>query len=477
MDFFNIGLHIMFTFAISYYFMTAMQWYSYRLERVILHYNRYDWHLYFFLAPIILYYLSTTFMLYGVYVFYFIALITWVRKRDKKLILTSRVKRFFLFLIVITLFQDIVCLMLGECVKYGILIPLMISHLLSLAYETIAFEGYKKMARQKLDANKNLKVIAITASYGKTSIKNFLFQMITPHFKAYMTPRSVNTLGGIIKDINESLPSECEVYIVEAGARAKGDIDEITRLVNPHIAIVGKIGEQHLEYFKTLENIRNTKMELLNSSRLEKAFVHESAQVKTNKYAQVFGSDLSDIVATFEGTTFAMNINGIEEHFTCNLLGDFNALNLGACIHVCLELGLSIEEIKQSIAHLKGVEHRLEKIEAGGKLIIDDSFNGNFDGMISSYDLASTYPGRKVIITPGIVESTLEANQLLAKKIDSVFDLVILTGTINLNILDTNINKTEKILVSDKSTLETILAQYTKAGDLILFSNDAPNFM
>ena len=477
MEFLNISLHVLFTLAIGYYFMTAMQWYSYRLERVVLHYNRYDWHLYFLLLPLIFYFISNSLAVYGVYVLYIGVLGMWARKRDKKLIFTSRVKRFFAFLLFSVVFQDIVCLILSGCTKYGVLIPLMAAHLLSLAYEKIAFEGFKKEARRKLDASKDLKVIAITASYGKTSIKNFLFQMLSSEFKTYMTPRSVNTLGGIIKDINESLPKDCDVYIVEAGARAKGDIDEIARLVNPHIAVVGKIGEQHLEYFKTLENIRNTKMELLNSSRLQKAFVHESANVKTNENVQLFGNELSDIVATFEGTTFCMSINGTQELFTCNLLGDFNAINLCACVHVCLTLGMPLERIKRAIANLNGVEHRLQRIEAGGKLIIDDSFNGNFDGMMSSYELASTYSGRKVIITPGIVESTTESNQRLAEKIDTVFDLVILTGTINLNVLNAHINKAEKIIVHDKATIESILAEHTRAGDLILFSNDAPNFM
>ncbi|MDD3342526.1 MAG: UDP-N-acetylmuramoyl-tripeptide--D-alanyl-D-alanine ligase [Sulfurospirillaceae bacterium] len=454
-----------------------MQWYSYRLQRVVWHYNRYDWHFYFFLLPLILYYISHGLVLYLLYGIYVCLLFWWAHKRDKKLVFTPRIKRFFLFLILSTIFQDMLCLLMTTCVKYGIIIPLLVAHIFSMVYEKIAYEGFKKEARKKLDVHSNIKVIAITASYGKTSIKNFLFQMLSSHYKTYMTPRSVNTLAGIVKDINESLPLDSDIYIVEAGARERGDIDEIARFVNPHIAVVGKIGEQHLEYFKTLENIRNTKMELLNSSRLEKAFVHVSACVKDNDFIHSFGDDLSHVNATFEHTTFSVTINGVEEQFLCNLLGDFNAINLCACIHVCLSLGIPLVNIKHSIANLKSVQHRLEKIEAGGKLIIDDSFNGNFDGMMSSYELASTFNGRKVIITPGIVESSDNANKLLAQKIDEVFDLVILTGTINLNILDSLIHKAEKIIVHDKTKIETILAEHTRAGDLILFSNDAPNFM
>lgn len=475
--FINSVVHICLLLGIGYYFITAMQWYSYRLERVVFHYNRYDWHLYFFLLPLIGYYLLEGIFLHLLAILFIALLAFWYQKNDKKLVWTARIKRFFLFLILATLFQDLLCFVYDTCQKFGIIIPLAIAQLLSMVFEKILFESYKKEASQTLMHRPELKVIAITASYGKTSIKNFLAQILSKKFSVYKTPRSVNTLGGIIKDINTDLPKNCEVYIVEAGARARGDIDEIAKLVNPHIAIVGRVGEQHIEYFKTLENIRNTKMEIIHSNRLQKAFVHESAHVQPRLEIVSFGSDITHVVATLEGLEFDLIIDGAEEHFTCNLLGDFNAINLAASIHVARELGMSLDEIKQAIQNLQGVEHRLQKIEAGGKLIIDDSFNGNLEGMLSSYQLASSYKGRKVIVTPGIVESTEEANTLLAQTIDEIFDVVIITGKSNASILDLHVRKAQKILLADKSLLQKVLAEQTHVGDLILFSNDAPGFI
>lgn len=470
-------VHLCFIIGISFYFMTAMQWYSYKLERIVFHYNRYDWHLYFFGLPLLGYYLLESFFLYAFVTLYLLLLFLWYKKLDKKLIWTSRVKRFFLFLILATLFQDLLCGFFASCLKLGIVIPLAVAQIISMIYEKMLFVSFKKEAQKKLMANTALKVVAITASYGKTSIKNFLAHILSTKYRVYKTPRSVNTLGGIIKDINEALPSECDVYIVEAGARVRGDIDEIAQLVNPHIAVVGCIGEQHIEYFKTLENIRNTKMEMIHSSRLQKAFIHESANVKGNDTIVVFGHEVNDIEATLQGVRFSMILDGKKEYFACNLLGAFNAINIAAAIHVARTLGLSIEEIKDAVASLQGVEHRLQKIEAGGKLIIDDSFNGNLEGMLSSYDLVATHQGRKVIITPGIVESTEEANTILAQKIDEVFDLVMITSKTNVKILDLYVKKAEKIIVSDKTKLQEMLATHTHSGDVILFSNDAPNFI
>ncbi|WP_263832826.1 Mur ligase family protein [Sulfurospirillum oryzae] len=469
--------HLCFILGMGFYFMTAMQWYSYKVERILFHYNRYDWHLYFFVLPLMGYYFLEGIFLYIFGALFLVLLFVWQSKMDKKLVWTARVQRFFLFLVLATLFQDLLCGFFPSCLKLGVIIPLAIAQLASMTYEKMLFMSFQKEAQKKLMTSSKLKVVAITASYGKTSIKNFLAQILSSHFNVYKTPRSVNTLGGIIKDINESLPEECDVYIVEAGARARGDIDEITRLVNPHIAVVGCIGEQHIEYFKTLENIRNTKMEIINSSRLEKAFVHESANIKETETIVSFGSELSDIEANLNGLSFSMMLDGIKEHFTCKLLGDFNAINIAAAIHVARSLGLSTEQIKTAVSNLVGVEHRLQKIEAGGKLIIDDSFNGNLEGMLSSYDLVAKHEGRKVIITPGIVESTEEANTTLAKKIDDVFDLVIITSKANVKILDLHVKKAQKIILSDKSKLQETLAQQTNVGDVILFSNDAPSFI
>ncbi|HIP30375.1 MAG TPA: UDP-N-acetylmuramoyl-tripeptide--D-alanyl-D-alanine ligase [Sulfurospirillum arcachonense] len=476
MAIFEFVSHIVFVLVIGFYVISALQWYSYKLERIIFHFNRYDWHLFFFLIPIFVYYLAENFFWIYLYVLLIPTMVLWYRKLDKKLIFTARVKRFFLFLFLATIFQNMLCLVTPYCANFGVILPLFIAIFISMLFEKILFNGFKRSAMKKLEESTNLTIIAITASFGKTSIKNYLFQILSHKYNCYMTPRSVNTLGGIMKDINDDLPSQTQIYIVEAGARLRGDINEIATLVNPHYVIVGKIGEQHIEYFKTLENIRNTKMELLNSNRLKNAYVHVSANVNPDSKTVVYGDELKNVRSTLDGLYFDVELDGKLESFFTPLLGEFNAMNILACIMMA-KSKMTIEEIKGAIANLKGVEHRLQRIDTGGKLIIDDSFNGNLEGMLASYELASTYDGRRVIITPGIVESTTEANIELAKRIDDVFDIVILTGKSNLDILDKNINRAEKIVVKDKREIEKVLGEFTRKGDLILFSNDTPTFM
>ncbi len=468
--------HLVFVFLVGYYLISALQWYGYRLERVLFHFHRYDWHLFLFVVPIFVYYLSGEYFWIYLYGALMPMMFFWYKRVDKRLVFTGRVKRFFLFLLLATIFQDMLCLATELCYVFGVILPLLVSTLISMLFEKILFEGYKKSAKKEIQRREKLEIVAITASFGKTSIKNFLFQILSHKFNCYMTPRSVNTLGGIMKDINDDLPEKTEIYIVEAGARMSGDIREIVTLINPQYAIVGKIGEQHIEYFKTLENIRNTKMEILESNRLKNAFVHISANANPDSKTTIYGDELQNIRSTLDGLEFDVVLDGVVESFYAPLLGEFNAMNILACIMSAKNM-MSIEEIKSAVSKLEGVEHRLSRMDAGGKIIIDDSYNGNLEGMLSSYKLASTYEGRRVVVTPGIVESTKEANEELAKSLDDVFDIVILTGKSNMEVLSKNIKKAQKIIVKDKREIQNILGASTKKGDLILFSNDTPAYM
>lgn len=483
---FMIISHIVFVFCLSYYCMSALQWYSYRVQRVLLHYHKPLWHLIFFIAPIFLYYFFFIFFKNEYYFFIFLyfayipMLIFWHKKLDKPLIFTNRVKRFFIILAILLVFFNMLFLFyFKQALLFSIFIPLVTTIFLSNIYEKIAFLGFKKSAIQKLNNHKNLITIAITASYGKTSIKNFLHHILSYQFNCYKTPRSVNTLSGLVLDVNTSLPKDAKIYIAEAGAREKGDIQDIANFLSPEIVVVGKIGIQHIEYFKTLENIRNTKMELITSKKLQKAFIHASANIKVNSDSKIdiFGDDIKIIKHTLDGLEFSIKIKDEEIKFKTSILGEFNATNLAACILVAVYLGMDIRTIQKAVLTLKSVEHRLQRIDVDSKIIIDDSFNGNFEGMKSSYELVKHYNGRKILVTPGIIESSESENEKLAKIIDDIFDLVIITGFTNSNILDKNIIKPKKIILKNKSDLTSTLANITTKKDLILFSNDTPTYM
>ena len=475
---FNFFSHILFVVTLGFYLITNLQWYNYKIERVLLKHTKPKWHIFYLLIPYVFYHFTGNFFWIYFYFALIPAMFIWNKNIDKKLVFTARVKRFFAILIFVTIFQNILCLNTMNCKTFGVFMPLFFTILATSLFEKLMMRHFKRSAKRKLKENKNLITIAITASYGKTSIKNFLAQILNEKYRVHFTPRSVNTLNGIIKDINENLTNKVDIYIVEAGARERGDIKEIVKFLHPEFVVVGKIGRQHIEYFKTLENIIATKLEILDSHRLKKAFIFDEVEVKNDNINIVrFPQNISEIQSNLDGISFNLNFDNRLYHFDAPILGEFNYINISAGIFIAKELGLSLEEIQKRVSKLKSVKHRLSKIESGGKLIIDDSFNGNLEGMLGAIELCKDYDGTKVIVTPGIVESTEEDNITLAKAIDKNFDIVVITGSLNADILAKNIHNSKRILLKDKATLQETLKITTKSGDLILFANDVPSYV
>lgn len=474
---FSFITNVAFVMALGWYLITNLQWYDYRIERVVLRHHKTWWHIAYFIVPFIAYYAAGVYFIPLFWLVYLPALVLWHRKLDKKLVVTWRVKRFLILLVSLTLFLDFICILKSLSETYSVFFPLALTYLGSWGIERFLFEAYKRSAKRKIASMSDLTIICVTGSYGKTSMKNFIAQILSQKFNVYATPRSVNTLGGIIRDVNEALPSNAQVYVCEAGAREIGDIYAIAQLLHPQIVVVGKVGPQHLEYFKTLERIQRTKLEIIHSDRLKRAFIHTSVTDEPHEKVTFFGDDIQNLAATLEGIDFDLPIKGQVHHFHTSVLGGFQTININAAILIATEMGMMPNEIVDAVEKLKSVEHRLERIDAGGKIILDDGYNGNIDGMLEGVRLCSLHPGRKVIVTPGLVESTAELNSQLIDAINGVFDIAIITGQLNAAQFERELKVKEVIMLADKAQMVKTLGDVTRAGDIILFANDAPNFI
>ncbi|MDY5615521.1 MAG: UDP-N-acetylmuramoyl-tripeptide--D-alanyl-D-alanine ligase [Helicobacter sp.] len=481
-DVFMMMSRWVFLIALGYYVIINLQWYHYRLSRVLFKHHKQRWHFFYFLVPVLYFVFipENVYFYFGFYLYIFV-LIIWALRLSKGLVLTGRVLRFFGLYLIFVLFNEL--LLFGSesspLMRVVYLLPLIISVFLSSLVEGILLSRYKKIAIETLKSMPNLTIIAVTGSYGKTSLKNFLVQVLQDEFKVYATPRSVNTLTGIIADINQNLSSLTDIYIVEAGARRIGDIKEIVDLINPQIAVIGKIGPAHIEYFKSLDNIYKAKYEILQSPNLQKVYNYKDNTPPQNFYGDItwYPQNISNVDATLEGTSFSLTYNGEKMDFETKILGAFNVANISAAIQVARDFGISSEKIIRQVCRMEGVSHRLSKVIVNDKVILDDSYNGNLDGMLEAIRLSSLYDGRRVIVTPGLVESSKENNIALAEAIDRVFDIVIITGELNSKVLKEHIHRPQKIILKDKINMENILKSATMAGDLILFANDAPSYI
>ena len=469
---FDLIIHFITTYAIGFYLITVLQWYNYKVNRIIFHFHNYKWHIFYLLIPIITYIFAYRFFWIYLFFGYLPALFLWYKRIKKPLNFTQRVKRFLLILGFLETFNLVLMNKYHNNPGLSLVVVLSLVVIISELIEEFLFSLYKKKAKEKLEKI-SPKIITITGSYGKTSIKNFVYQLLKDDFKIYKTPRSVNTLKGIVLDINTALPEDTQIYITEAGARERGDIKEIVQFLQNHYAILGKIGPQHIEYFKTLDNIKKTKLEIFESSRLIKGFSYD---IPYNEKVLLIENKIYNVKSSLDGIEWDLEIDDNIYHFKSGILGEFNVINISLAVYQAYEFIKDISKLQEKVAKLQSVPHRLQKIEVGGKIIIDDSFNGNLEGMLKSFKLVREYPGRKVIVTPGLVEATKEMNEKLAKEINKTFDLAIITGNINKQTLCNNIT-IDKISLKDKSKLEKLLADVTNAGDLIIFSNDAPDYL
>ncbi|RAX57675.1 UDP-MurNac-pentapeptide presynthetase MurF [Helicobacter monodelphidis] len=476
----RIASNWIFMLGLAYYLLTNLQWYSYKISRVLFKHHKWRWHIFYFIVPITLMLLLGDYFYFYLYLVYLPFLIYWAKNLDKPLVFTNRVERFLFVYIAFILFGEVLYYRSdSEGVHNYLYLPsIILAVIISNLMESILLNRYAKVAKEKIESLQDLTIIAVTGSFGKTSLKNFLAQILSDKFQVYATPRSVNTFIGVVNDINNNLPTFCDIYIVEAGARGEGDILEITNLVSPHYGIIGKIGSAHIEYFKDVYTIQKTKYELAQSSRLKTLYTHSDNEIPEGVQATFFPEEVRNIHATLDGTLFELKINGQFYPFKTSILGAFNAHNISAAITLAYKLGISIERIQKEVEKLMPVPHRLNKLEVNQKILIDDSFNGNIEGMLEAIRLTSLYcNGRRIIVTPGLVESCEEDNVRLAEAIDSVFQIVIITGELNSEILTKHITKAQKILLKEKRAMESILKASTHAGDIILFANDAPSYI
>ena len=395
-------------------------------------------------------------------------------------------------------------------------ITLTVANLLIYPLERIINGAYLRSAKRRI---KTLmpKVIGITGSYGKTSTKYILHQILSQKFNTLMTPDSYNTPMGVTKVIRGELTAAHEVFIVEMGAYRRGDIRELCELASPEIGILTAVGPQHLERFKSVETIAKTKYELIESLPVDDGlavFNCDNAIVagladKTNdkrviRYAVDADSDLtaSNIRHTDAGLEFtvhchsqegsgqapALQVNG-EIEIRTQLLGRHNVSNILAAMSVALACGMELEEIRDAVAKVEPVPHRLQlSAGAGGVTIIDDSFNANPVGAKAALEVLDDFGrapngGKKVLVTPGMVElgeQEYEENRRFGERAAQVCDRVILVGrNRTAPILDglktANYPKEQVNIAANLAEVKDYLAKLLKPGDVVLFENDLPD--
>lgn len=366
-------------------------------------------------------------------------------------------------------------------------------------------QGYVRQAQGRL-AQVSPFVVAVVGSYGKTSTKHMLAQLLAGQVETLPTRKSFNTLMGVTRVINEDLDARHQLFIVEMDAYARGEIAAISDLVHPHAAVITSVGPQHLERFRHQEAIAAALYEVVQSLPPEgTAVIHAgepggAALVRRahaddrrvvrygiENSADVLDVVASDIVLDARGARFRWSWPelSIDRVVTTPLLGRNQVLNVTAALAVVHVLGYSLGKAVATAAQLQPVEHRLQPLPTPGALrVIDDTYNANPVGVHDALDvLAAMNGGAKVLVTPGLVElGAVEdaENRRYGEHAAAVCDHVIVmvarpaaalrAGLRAGGLADDRIHEARTL-----NDATAIIGRITRGGDTVLFANDLPD--
>jgi UDP-N-acetylmuramoyl-tripeptide--D-alanyl-D-alanine ligase len=351
-------------------------------------------------------------------------------------------------------------------------------------------------AKKILASKKDLTIIGITGSYGKTSMKYFLTTLMQGKYETLMTPESFNTPMGVVKTIRDSLRGTHKFFICEMGARQEFDIQELCDIVHPQFGIITSIGEQHLETFHTIETIIKTKYELVNAASVKLVFVNGDNIFIQNNLPQkdFYTYGLSDTVnykaenirVTTSGTVFDFRQNDtVLKDLQVKLVGEHNIQNLCGAIAVALYFKVREQELRNQLKKIQSPPHRLEMKKFNGYTILDDAYNSNPKGCEAALKTLSLFEGVKILITPGMVElgeKQDECNRVFGEIAANVCDFVYLVGkkqtTAILDGLKSKNFPDEKIIILENVKDAINQAFLINGEKIILLENDLPdNFL
>ena len=421
-------------------------------------------------------------------------------KAKKPFVVTERVKRLIAIHAVTAFLVALLALAVSPVLGY--LVPAFEAAFIALAavcaapVEKHINQQFVDDSKARLDARPGLIKIGITGSYGKTSTKFLLRDILSVKYSVLATPSSFNTTMGVTRVIREQLTGSHQVFIAEMGARHAGDIRELVELVRPTMGLITSVGPQHLDTFGTIERVRDTKYELIDGLPQDGTAIFardggicEELFARCPLEKKYMPGDLiaaSDVEVGPWGSRFTLEDTQTGEKVACQtrLLGEHAIANLLLCCTAARCLGLTLEEIAQGVARCQPVEHRLQLLSGGaGITIIDDAFNANPVGAKAALRVLGSFPGRRIIITPGMVELGGEEdafNAAFGEQMAACVDEAILVGRRHVQpivdgLLRAHFPQEHIHVVGSLEESTKVLHGMMKPGDVVLYENDLPD--
>ena len=331
--------------------------------------------------------------------------------------------------------------------------------------------------------------VAVAGSYGKTTMKELLLTVLSEGLKVAATPANRNVSSSHAQFANK-LSGDEQVLIIEYGEGAPGDIARFARTTKPTHAIVTGLAPAHLDRYKTLAAAGEDIFSIGKFVDAEHLYVNnESRNVrpylqhgyKLFDHTGALGWKTSGIKVGFDGTSFTLKKRQKSLKLKSGLIGRHQVGYLALVATLGMELGLSEKQIRSGIAKTKPFEHRMQPYQLAGAWIIDDTYNGNLEGIRAGTQLLADLPAkRRLYVTPGLVDQGgeraavhREMGELIAA---AKPDVVVLMKNSVTDYIQAGLDKAK--FTGDVRIEEHPLEFYTNlshlvaAGDVVLMQND-----
>jgi UDP-N-acetylmuramoyl-tripeptide--D-alanyl-D-alanine ligase len=377
---------------------------------------------------------------------------------------------------------------------YLVLGLLYFNRLLDLTAITILRYAVKK----KLSAVDPI-IIAVTGSYGKTTVKKIMDHVLSTKFVVQSTPKSFNNLKSIMRFVLTALDRRCQVLIIEAGAYRQGEIADITALFQPDIAVVTGISDQHLEYFGSRENLFAAKAEIFDYLKADGLAIVNSSNKQflqsiklVNLARSAVSGPLTMVKYNFAAKRWGLNLQGFSQDqiqaqwldetgqkqaFTTRFLGYKSLENVLPAIIAAQHLDIRSQDIRTALQYLAPVNGRFSKQQLkSGAILLDDSYNISQGSVKEGWQIMNLIaPEReKVIVLSGIPELgglSQEVNTKLGRYLAAKFDKIVLYKSHLSQWLQAGMSKQAKqklTTITSHADLENYLSFMTNRQQIIL---------
>ncbi len=335
--------------------------------------------------------------------------------------------------------------------------------------------------------------IAVTGSYGKTSMKELLYTVLSEGKKVAATPGNKN-VSISHATFARQLDGDEDILIIEYGEGEPGDVARFAGITKPTRAVITGVAPVHLDRYKTLERAAVDIFSVSNAAKPEHIYVNGESpdalpyvQPGQQLYSQknALGWKVSGVKVGLDGTQFVMQKGQEKMALHSGLLGRHQVGPVAFAAALASELGLTHKQIQAGISKTVPYEHRMQPYQVvPGAWVIDDTYNGNIEGIRAGTRLLQELSAkRKIYVTPGLVDQGPESaaihkemGQLIAVAEPDV--VVLMQHTVTADIqrgLEAAEYAGKVIIETDPVSFYTNLNLFVATGDLVLMQNDWPD--